>query len=224
MPRRPTTASRRYAEAVFELAERDGTVDAWLAALTAAAEALTSETALRIVDNPAIPLRERKAAVEAILDSPAFERLLEQALAQLPAPRADPATVRRQIAERVERQLTNLVGLLVESRRVTLLPRVADAFWRLVYARRDIVEAEVASAAPLTDVERDALRERLARLTGRRVELRERVDPGLLGGLVVRIGDRLYDGSVRGRFERLRNRVLAKGRSWAAGAASPSGA
>jgi F-type H+-transporting ATPase subunit delta len=222
MPRRPTTAARRYAEAAFELAERDGTLDAWLAALTAAAEALTLETALRIVDNPAIPLRERQAAVEAILEGRAFESLLGRAIEQLPAPEVDPTTVRRQVAERVGRQLTNLVGLLVERRRVALLPKVADAFRRLIYARRNIVEAEVASAAPLTEAERAALRERLARLVGRRVELRERLDPGLLGGLVVRIGDRLYDASVRGRLERLRNRLIAGSRGWTAGTAPES--
>lgn len=222
MPRRPTTAARRYAEAAFELAERDGTLDAWLAALTAAAEALTLETALRIVDNPAIPLRERQAAVEAILEGRAFESLLGRAIEQLPAPEVDPTTVRRQVAERVGRQITNLVGLLVERRRVALLPKVADAFRRLIYARRNIVEAEVASAAPLTEAERAALRERLARLVGRRVELRERLDPGLLGGLVVRIGDRLYDASVRGRLERLRNRLIAGSRGWTAGTAPES--
>jgi F-type H+-transporting ATPase subunit delta len=222
MPRRPTTAARRYAEAAFELAERDATLDAWLAALTAAAEALTLETALRIVDNPAIPLRERQAAVEAILGGRAFESLLGRAIEQLPAPEVDPTTVRRQVAERVGRQLTNLVGLLVERRRVALLPKVADAFRRLIYARRNIVEAEVASAAPLTEAERAALRERLARLVGRRVELRERLDPGLLGGLVVRIGDRLYDASVRGRLERLRNRLIAGSRGWTAGTAPES--
>ncbi len=223
MPRRPTTAARRYAEAAFELAERDGTHDAWLAALTTAAEAFTVEAVLRIVDNPAIPLRERQAAVGAILGGPAFERLLEAAIERLPAPEADPPTVRRQVAEQVGRQLARFVGLLVERRRVALLPRVADAYRRLVYARRDIVEAEVTSAAPLSDAERDALRERLARLAGRRVELRELVDPDLLGGLVVRIGDRFYDASVRGRLERLRNRLLAAGRGWAAGTVPASG-
>src|SRR5581483_6792797 len=137
MARRPTTAARRYAEAAFELAERDGTHDAWLAALTAAGEALTVEAVLRIVDNPAIPLQERQAAVGAILGGPAFERLLEAAIERLPAPEADPPTVRRQVAEQVGRQLARFVGLLVERRRVALLPRVADAYRRLVYARRD---------------------------------------------------------------------------------------
>src|SRR5581483_10340188 len=79
MPRRPTTAARRYAEAAFELAERDGTHDAWLAALGA------------------------------FLGGPAFERLLEAAIERLPAPEADPPTVRRQVAEQVGRQLARFV-------------------------------------------------------------------------------------------------------------------
>ena len=69
---------------------------------------------------------------------------------------------------------------------------------------KGIVEAIVTSAAPLEEAERAALAERLAALTGQRVEIEERVDPALLGGLQVRIGDRLIDGSVRGRLERLR--------------------
>lgn len=223
MPRRPTTTARRYAEAAFELAERDGTHDAWLAALSAAAEALTEEAVLRIVDNPAISLRERQEAVEAIFGSPAFARLLEAAVARLPQPDADPPSIQAQVAERVGRQVARLVELLVERRRVGLLPRVAEAYRQLLYAERGIVEAEVASAAPLTEAERDALRERLERLAGRQVELRERVDPGLLGGLVVRIGDRLYDASVRGRLERLRTQLIAAGRGWAAGPAAAGG-
>ncbi len=223
MARRPTTAARRYAEAAFELAERDGTHDAWLAALTATAEALTLEAALRIVDNPAIPLREREQAVEAILGGPAFERLLEAAIAAVPHPEANPETVRRQVTELVVRQVRRLVTLLVERRRVALLPRVVEAYRALLYARRGIVEAEVVSAAPLIEAERVALRERLEGLTDRRVELRERVDPSLLGGLVVRIGDRLYDASVRGRLERLRSQLVAAGRGWAAGLATLGG-
>jgi len=223
MARRPTTAARRYAEAAFELAARDRTYDAWLAALTAAAEALSDAAVLRIVDNPAIPLRERQGAVASIIDGPAFDRLLEASAARLPAPEADPTVIRRQVAERVGRQVARLLALLVERRRVALLPRVADAYRRLLYDRRGIVEAEVASAAPLTDGERDALRGHLERLAGRRVELRERLDPSLLGGLVVRIGDRLYDASVRGRLERLRTQLLAAGRGWAAGTAGAGG-
>ncbi|GIW20542.1 MAG: hypothetical protein KatS3mg065_0838 [Chloroflexota bacterium] len=223
MARRPTTAARRYAEAAFDLADRDRTHDAWLAALTAAAEALAVEEVLRIVDNPAVPIRERQAAAEAILAGQAFARLVDAAVERLPKPEVEAEAVRRQVAERVGRQVARLVALLVERRRVDTLPRVAEAFRQLLLARRGIVEAEVVSAAPLTAAEATALRERLEGLVGRSVELRTRVDPGLLGGLMVRIGDRLYDASVRGRLERLRTQLVAAGRGWAAGAAPAGG-
>ncbi len=223
MPRRPTTAARRYAEAAYELADRDRTHDAWLAALTAAAEALGVEEVLRIVDNPAVPIRERQTAAAGILGGPAFARLVDAATDRLPRPEVDRETVRRQVAERVGRQVARLVELLVERRRVDTLPRVAEAFRQLLLARRGIVEAEVVSAAPLTAGEKTALRERLERLAGRSVELRTRVEPGLLGGLVVRIGDRLYDASVRGRLERLRTQLVAAGRGWTAGTAPAAG-
>jgi F-type H+-transporting ATPase subunit delta len=67
----------------------------------------------------------------------------------------------------------------------------------------------VTSAAPLSDAERDAVRERLAAMTGDTVEIETRVDPSLLGGILVRMGDRLIDGSVRGRLERLRTRLTS---------------
>jgi F-type H+-transporting ATPase subunit delta len=67
----------------------------------------------------------------------------------------------------------------------------------------------VVSAAPLTDDELTALTTRLETTTGGRIELQTSVDPSLLGGLVVRVGDRLIDGSVRGRLERLRNQLTS---------------
>ncbi len=66
------------------------------------------------------------------------------------------------------------------------------------------MEASVTSAVALDPADVEALAERLAALTGKRIELHEEVDPGLLGGIQVRVGDRLIDGSVRGRLDRLR--------------------
>ena len=65
------------------------------------------------------------------------------------------------------------------------------------------------SAAPLEPAEVKALTARLEQMTGGRIELEQEVDPSLLGGLVVRVGDRLIDGSVRGRLERLRNQLVS---------------
>jgi F-type H+-transporting ATPase subunit delta len=82
---------------------------------------------------------------------------------------------------------------------------VRSQFSRLHHRREGILEATVTSAAELSPAEVEAIRERLVALTGERLELHQQVDATLLGGVTVRIGDRLIDGSVRGRLERLRS-------------------
>ena len=93
--------------------------------------------------------------------------------------------------------------------RIDHLPRVAAEFRRLDNARQGITIATATSAAPLDPDEVRALTARMEQFTGGRVELDLQVDPSLLGGLVVRVGDRLIDGSVRGRLERLRNQLVS---------------
>ena len=68
---------------------------------------------------------------------------------------------------------------------------------------------EMTSAAPLSDADRDAVRDKHASMTGVTVAIETQVDPSLLGGVLVRLGDRLIDGSVRGRLERLRARLTS---------------
>jgi F-type H+-transporting ATPase subunit delta len=89
--------------------------------------------------------------------------------------------------------------------RFELLPDVIREFKRLQRRRDGIVEALVTSAVPLQAGEVAAIEARLVAMTGSTVELHQEVDPGLLGGLTVRVGDQLIDGSVRGRLERLRS-------------------
>lgn len=176
---RPTTTARRYAEAAFEIGLRDGTVDAWRTELEAAAAALADERLTRVLANPAIPLDARSAAVTEALGA------------------------------RVSRPVLNLVLLLLRRGRIELLPQVAAEFRRLDDDRLGITPATATSAAPLEPDEVRALAARLEQLTGGRVDLDLQVDPSILGGLVVRVGDRLIDGSVRGRLERLRSRLVS---------------
>ena len=78
--------------------------------------------------------------------------------------------------------------------------------------QRGIVEAVATAASPLTNDETAALQQKVAAMTGRTVDLRVEVDDSLIGGLTVRVGDTLYDASVRGRLERLRERLVAGAR------------
>jgi F-type H+-transporting ATPase subunit delta len=174
-----STTSRRYAEAIFEIAQRDGTVSVWLDQLDQVAAVARNDQAVRGLENPSAPMEERLGL---------FRRLVGRDL--LPP-------------------LENLLGIVLRRRRLELLPGVAREYRRLYNRSVGIVEANATSAAPLEQDEINALRERLESMTNKRVELTTSVDPQLLGGIQVRIGDMLLDGSVRGRLERLRGRIAS---------------
>ena len=175
---RRDSAPRRYADAAFEIALRDGTVETWRKELDSAAE-VSAETELgRVLANPAIPLDERVKVAEKVFAS-------------------------------ISGPTRNLILLLVRRRRIEQLPRVAAEFRRLDDQRNGLTHATATSAAPLGADEIQAITARLEELTGGKVALETAVDPSLLGGVVVRVGDRLLDGSVRGRLERLRNQLAS---------------
>jgi F-type H+-transporting ATPase subunit delta len=176
---RRDSAARRYAEAAFQVAERDGTFETWRSELDAAVSVAGDERALRVLANPAIPEERRAEVLNDLIGGHASQPVL------------------------------NLIQMLLRRGRIEELPRVAAEFRRLDDARQGITHATVTSAAPLTSDEVTALTERLEQSTGGRITLHVEVDPSLLGGLIVRVGDRMIDGSVRGRLERLRTRLVS---------------
>ena len=176
---RSTSAARRYAEAAFQLATRDGTFDAWASELAVAAQLIGDPRAARIVGNPSVPRADREATLDRLL------------------------------AKRVSPLVLNLVRLLDQRGRLTLLPAIAAEFTRLLDAMRGVVAATVTSAAPLEKAEVAAIGARLESMTGQTVKLATAVDPSLIGGLTVQVGDRMIDASVRGRLERLRDQLVA---------------
>jgi F-type H+-transporting ATPase subunit delta len=107
--------------------------------------------------------------------------------------------------------LRRLVELLVEHRRIGLLPLIEAAFGELWNARRGVVSAEAVGALPLGETETRALARALEKASGHEVELTSRVDPDVLGGILVRMGGRTYDGTVRSQLKALRE-SLAHGR------------
>lgn len=181
MARATTGNARRYAEAAFGIAARDGSVELWLAQLDRAAAAVADAGVMRRLENPRAPLAARHSALISVLG-------------------AD-----------LQAQVANLIGLLMRRRRLDALPHIAHEFRRLYNRHAGIVEATATSAAQLDQADIDALRTRLEQISGKRVELVVTVDPALLGGIQVRLGDRLIDGSVRGRLERLRVRLAGSG-------------
>lgn len=111
----------------------------------------------------------------------------------------------------LSREVGRLIDLLLERKRANLFPALAESFADRVREHRGILRAEVTSAVPLSEAERELLAARLGKHFGQAVELHARVDPGILGGVIARVGDRLLEGSIRGRLERLREQLVQGG-------------
>ncbi|PZW50365.1 ATP synthase F1 subcomplex delta subunit [Humitalea rosea] len=109
------------------------------------------------------------------------------------------------VLERIEisKEVHNLVGVLIANRRLALLPNVAEAFGAALAARRGQQLAQVTTAAALSDVQKASLVARLTEAGFSGVRLVEKVDATILGGLIVRIGSRLYDNSIKSKLQRL---------------------
>ncbi|HEX2221586.1 MAG TPA: ATP synthase F1 subunit delta [Candidatus Limnocylindria bacterium] len=176
---RRETAARRYAEAGFEIGREDGTLDAWERDLALLRRTLADPGLQRVVEHPAIPYAEK-------------ERLL-----------------RRLVADRVRPEPLNLILLMVRRGRPGAVDAMVERFGELLRRRRGVVRAEVRTALPLDDEQRAHVAARLRAITGEQIEITENVDESLIGGIAVRVGDRLWDASVRNRLERLRARLTA---------------
>ena len=141
------------------------------------------------------------------------EALADDELRELIEHPAVPYTAKERVLRRVVGDVSqgpiNLVLLMIRRGRPKAIDRMVEHFKALVRRERGIALAEIRTALPLDEVQRAAVRQRLAELTEQRVETNEVVDESLIGGITVRIGDRLYDASVRNRLERLRARLTA---------------
>lgn len=176
---RRVTAARRYAEAAFEIGRADGTLDAWERDMAKIAETMRHPQLRRLLQHPAIPFSEKERVLRAVLG--------------------------RSVAEGV----VNLLLLMIRRGRPGAIEPMIVRFAELLRRERGIALAEVRTALPLDDAQRAEIASRLRALTGSEIEMDESVDPDLIGGVSVRIGDQLYDASVRNRLERLRARLTA---------------
>lgn len=174
--------ARRYAEAVFSLAQEQGRLEKFEAELAGADRALAAAPELTaLLAHPEFP-RESKL------------RLIEQAL-----------------AGQVSAEMVSLLRLLVSRGRQALFPVIREEFAALADEARNLLRGRVASAIPLAPEQKGRLREKLAAITGKQVELQEELDPALLAGVRVWLGDRMIDGSAAGRLAALRLSLIRPG-------------
>ena len=139
------------------------------------------------------------AELRNVLGSPAVERTAKHGVIEKLAGRLG--------ASRIVR---NFLFIVVDNQRTHLLPEILQTFEAVIRQRQGAAEAEVTSAAELTVPQKTQLQQALEGLTGRKIQAKYSLDPALLGGAVVRIGDTIYDGSVRNRLNQMRARLAAE--------------
>ncbi len=176
---RESKIARRYARALFQAALRADAVQAVDRALQELLDILREQPALhQLMLNPLIP-RERKQEL-----------------------------VQESIGRRTHPLLASLLNLLVDKRRERLLPDIAQEYAQMRDDHLGVVRVQARTAYPLDSQQEQALIQSLQRRTGRTVVLDVQVDPSLIGGILVRIGDTVIDGTVRGQLQRLRQYLM----------------
>jgi F-type H+-transporting ATPase subunit delta len=170
-----TPLSDRYAIALYALADEQNVLNETVDQMDALGRLIReSEVFSRLVHTFGLDARQASAPVDAVLKQQGFSTLIQR-----------------------------FVGVVIANRRLRALPALIVGFADYVAARRGEVVAAVASAQPLTDLQRIQLRARLAQAGYSSVRLDEKVDPSLLGGLTLKIGPKLYDTSLKSRLQRL---------------------
>ncbi len=175
-----SAVARRYAKALFELCQ-PADMDSTRAALVAFGEVWVKSVELRgAMLNPALPLAERERAISSIA---------EQFRAG-------------------DSHLRNLLVTLLRNHRLSVIEEVSKAFSALVDQYKRMLSLEITSAFPLAENERTALHSALTRELGSQATVEWRVSSDLLGGLRIKAGDKLLDGSVRGALDRARTELV----------------
>jgi F-type H+-transporting ATPase subunit delta len=158
---------------------------------------------------PADALAELQSFAEALKASPE----LRNALSTPAVPVGRKRAVVAQIANilKLSGITRNFLSVLVDHRRIAVMPEIVQSFELIVDERLGFARAEVSAARELTEAQRGAVSGELERLTGKRLRARFAVDGSLIGGLVARIGSTVYDGSVRGQLQSLERRLGGRG-------------
>jgi F-type H+-transporting ATPase subunit delta len=176
----PTAVANRYARALADVVATTGNYRQVLVELGDFAAAYRASAELReICETPAVGLPQKLGVLEAI--------------------------ARRLGSSHVT---LNFLRVLLSHYRLPLLEEVIQSFRNVAYARLGIVQVEISSAADLTNEEQGLLRTRFNELTRQQSELEFHRDRDLIGGIVAQIGSTVYDGSIRGRLNRIREQLL----------------
>jgi F-type H+-transporting ATPase subunit delta len=165
------TVARPYAEAAFRLAKEQGQLTAWFDALSSLATVVENEEVSALIDNPKVSAAQLEALFFGI------------------------------VGDKVSAEVKNFVQLLVANKRLALLPEIARQFEQLKLEAEQSVDADIVSAYPLSDAQVADIGTQLQKRFGRQVRAQVTVDPDLMGGVRITVGDVVIDASVRGKLQ-----------------------
>lgn len=176
----PGVIARRYATALLEIGVETGTLDKLVEEIANAAQALDGSDELRaVLADPMVPIAAKHAVLEDV-----GARLGLQATSK------------------------NVLRMLLDRRRIQAIVPIAQRLREMADEKRGVIRAEVHTAMPLPEEYFTQLQQQLERVTGRRVALDRKLDPTLICGVVARVGDTIYDGSLIARLRQLKDSML----------------
>lgn len=171
----PSGAAGRYTAAIFELAQSAGALDSIEREFNELSSAIAVNSELSdIISSPAVSREQHAGIVNALSQKMGHSDMTRQFL-----------------------------GLMASKGRLALLPQTLSGFDAMLAEHRGALTAEVTTAKPLTDTQRATLADNLRNSLGRSVKMEEFVDPSILGGLVVKVGSKMVDSSLKSQLERL---------------------
>ena len=176
------STSLRYANALADVALAQGTAAAVMQQLGDFATAYETSSELRnFLASPAVSKTEKRGVAEKIANRLGVSKIV-----------------------------SNFLFVVIDHRRTHELPEIFQSFQEVVRERQGIAEAEIVSPTALDDAQKKEMTQALEKLTGKKVEAKFSLDAKLLGGALVRVGDTIYDGSLRNRLDDMRERLTAE--------------
>lgn len=170
--------ARRYAEAMFDIALKQNTLDRTLEDVQGIGQLFSKHTLAFLLREPKVSAQRKETALREALNA----RVLPTSL--------------------------NLALLVVQRGLVDLMPNIAAELQRMVFDHKNQAMAEVTTAAPMDDKQQALVKQALEQRTGKTILLQTKVNPEILGGVVARVGDQVIDGSVQQRLQALKRQLL----------------
>lgn len=171
---------RRYAQAVFELAQENKELDKWQSDLHKMVVAVNTGSLLDALQDPKIKIEDKARFIK--------ERV-----------------------RGISPLAVNLALLLVSKSEINIIGDVAAEYNAMLNKYRGIETAEVITAVPLDEKDKEKLKAQLGALTGAKIELKEEINPAILGGVIARVGGKLLDGSTRSKLAALKKNLEGRG-------------